>query len=518
MSDPRVTLAATLSAAAGEQAVAALDAVRPVIRLGADLDPQAATAAGSLYSMLCRLFPHTVIEGDATMGLNPWCVASLAALPRALTRARSTPTRAPERDLVIGVGPEVTGATLWMGGSEWTADVGRAPRPINGGRFGIGPLAGAIFVAAEVSRIVFPQTKGIVSFGDGLIWNLLNYQMDRASHVEMGELSRLRVAFLAAGSVNSSAVGVLTCLTGLTGDADVVDFDTFNPARNPYRYPASSGAESGPKANWVAAMLTQAGWNTWPFGGSVGDWVRSRPQPGFDGIVVSSVDRVDGRAEVADVLAATTLSVGVDGLALHLQREHVLDEYECPYCEYASLDPPASEIDRLAQLVGLPPDRVGQLHLGGDVLSEHDVEVAIAVGRIHSERARELVGRRLDDLINRAYAETTVATTGGEPARVSAPYVSQMGGLLLASELLKVALGLPMVDRRVNLDLSGIPLGVVRRRLRDTNGNCICASPLRRRWAADLYGGPWNHQSQHAGLTPPPQTRPGQPFSTSMRT
>jgi hypothetical protein len=128
--------------------------------------------------------------------------ASVAGLAATLAGARPTPTQPHLRGLAIGVGPDVSGASLWLGGDEWTTDVGSSPRPIKGGRFGIGPLAGAIFVAAEVSRIVFPQTKGVVSFGDGFIWNLLKYQLDTAPHAEMGELGRLQVAFLAASSVN----------------------------------------------------------------------------------------------------------------------------------------------------------------------------------------------------------------------------------------------------------------------------------------------------------------------------
>ena len=214
MTDPRITLATALAPESGAEALATLDGVRPIIRLGAGIDPQAATAAASLYSMLVRLYPHTVIDGDAAMGPNPWGVSTLAALPTALAAARPIPTRAADHDLHVGVGHDVVDSLLWLGGDEWTADVGRAPRSLSGGRFGLGPMAGAILVAAEITRIVLPETKGIVSFGEGLVWNMLDFRLAAAASPEVDHPARLAVAFLAAGSVNSSAVGVLCASRG----------------------------------------------------------------------------------------------------------------------------------------------------------------------------------------------------------------------------------------------------------------------------------------------------------------
>lgn len=273
----------------------------------------------------------------------------------------------------------------------------------------------------------------------------------------------------------------------MSGHAVFVDGDTFDPARNTYRYPSSLGTETGPKATWVKGLLTAAGWTAADLVGSASDWVRSQADPGFTGIAVSSVDRADSRLQVADSLAATNLSVGVDGLALHIQREHPLDAFACPYCDFVSLAPPMNQIDSTAELLKLPQPRVAQLMLDGDTLTAVDIATVVAAGRIRPERSEELVGRRIDDLIRRTYAEISVPTDVGVPAAVSASYVSWMGGVLIAAELIKSALGLAMVDRRVDLDLSGVPLEGVRQRPRDTSGNCICASPQRRRWATRLY-------------------------------
>jgi hypothetical protein len=251
------------------------------------------------------------------------------------------------------------------------------------------------------------------------------------------------------------------------------------------------------------------GWTAEDVVGPASDWVCSQPNPGFTGIAVSSVDRADSRLQVADAMAATNLSVGVDALALHIQREHPIDAFACPYCDFVSIGPPMGQIDSLAELLKLPQPRVAQMMLGGDTLTGADIATVVAAGRIRAERSEELVGRRIDDLIRRTYAEICVPTEAGAPAAVSASYVSWMGGVLIAAELTKAALGLSMVDRRVDLDLSGVPLEGVRRSLRDTSGSCICASPQRHRWAARLYGGQWN-STTNSGLDsrPEPQTGP----------
>jgi hypothetical protein len=183
--------------------------------------------------------------------------------------------------------------------------------------------------------------------------------------------------------------------------------------------------------------------------------------------------------QVADLLADTTLSVGVRGLAMHLQREHLGDEYACPFCEYVSLDPPSTQAGVYAAATGLEIARVLQL-VDGATLSGEDVAVAVGAGHIRPERAESMIGRRLADLVRESYAEATVAPEG-QAVRVAAPHVSWTAGLLPAAEVIKSAFGLPQVDRRVDIDLAGLPTGYVRAVAADSSGRCLCASPWRRR-------------------------------------
>ena len=66
--------------------------------------------------------------------------------------------------------------------------------------------------------------------------------------------------------------------------------------------------------------------------------------------------------------------------------------------------------------------------------------------------------------------------------------MSWFAGTLIAAELVKHMLGLPTVDRRVDIDVAGLPAGIVRRPPADATGTCICHSGVRRRWYRTMYG------------------------------
>jgi hypothetical protein len=487
MSDPRLALGADHAGVGAARVLEALDGTRVIVRLTPGLAEPAGAAGLALVSIIGRLLPHVVVDGDTSVGPNPWAATSVIDGYDRLAATRPSPTRAAARDLLVAVGPRIERADLWVGGDEWTARVGRTPEPLDPAGLGLGLQAAATLAAAEVAKQVLgPLGMAHVPLPAELVWNLLDYQRRPAAPVERRRPRPVNLAVLGAGSVGSSVVGVLGCLPELTGRVVVVDGDAFDPTRNPYRYPASTGGERGAKAVWLTRVLQQLGWQTSHMEGTVAEWVAASPAPGFAGIAVASVDTPEGRLQVADVLAETTLSVGVDGLALHLQREHLGDGSACPYCDFVDLEPPITQAGALAQQTGLPVERVLALALGAP-LSDADVAAAVAAGRLDRERAGDLVGRRLADLVRRAYAEATIQTAEAAPTAVSAPYVSWMGGLLAAAEIAKAAVGLPLVERRVDLDLTGLPPGFVLARPVDRSGRCVCASPIRRRWMARLY-------------------------------
>jgi len=486
--DPRLSLGPGLLSVAGERVLEALDGIRPVVYLGAGLGERAAPAAVTLAAILVRLFPHVTIEGDARLGPNPWGKDTVQAAVEYLARAGPTATRSPDRDVPIGVGAPAHDVVLGMGGNDWTAYLGPGPQPVAGESTGLGLQAAAALLAAEIAKQVLgPLGLPRCPLVGSLAWNLLDYRLAPAPATGSLTAAPLRLALFGAGSVGSSVACVLACMPELAGTIDIVDGDTFDPHKNSYRYPAATGAESGPKAAWLGGMLGRMGWQARTFDGFVAEWVAAQPDPGFDGIAISSVDGVAGRLQVADVLARTTLSTGVSGLALHLQRESLGDGFACPYCDFVDVTPPLGQAQAWAQQSGLSVERVTELLIGEGRLRAEDVQAAVRAGRLRPERVPSLIGRRLVDLIGRVYAEAVVNVGGKAPAVVSAPYVSWMGGVLAVAEIAKAAYGLPLINRRFDLDMSGLPGGFTLRRSADTSGRCACVSPVRRRWMRRLY-------------------------------
>jgi hypothetical protein len=468
----------------------AIDTRKIVVCVEDGLDPVAGSAAAALVSVLARTFPHIDVRGDVAVGANPWGVSVLSELLAVIERAKPAITADAEHEYVIAVGASISSADLWLGGGDWTVLLGTSPQPVERCRTALGLHAGAALAAAEaVKAALGPLGMLVVPMADQLSWNLIDYHLTPAPPVAATpERLAIDVVLFGAGSVGSTTAGILACIPGLCGTAVVVDPDIFDPTRNPQRYPASTGNESGSKAAWVAQLLAGAGLSSEYHAEQVGDWVRRQEHPGVTAIVVSSVDTLDGRLQVADAVARTTLTLGVGGMALHLQRSHHDDELACPFCEYVSAAPTLTQTAARAAAAGLTVERVGQLELTHVPLTEGDVQAAVVAGRLDPVRAADLVGRRLEDLLRRAYAEASVPLAGGGDARVGAPYVSLMAGVLAVAELVKSAMGIPLIDRRVDIDLTGVPLGVVSRPPRDLSGRCTCSSGLRRRWAVKLYG------------------------------
>lgn len=464
-----------------------LDRFRPLILVDTSAGPAARLAALSLYSMTARLLPHTELVGSGEVPRNPWGVFRLEDLPGQLKGALPTPSRMPEEDIRLGIAVNA-GADLYLGGDDWTAILGRVPVNTGKGSFPIGWQGAAVLAASEVAKKVWSGLGLVVNpLEEEFVWNYLNHRCQPAPH-GASPTKPVNLAVLGGGSAGSSTVGILVMIDGIDGQAVVVDDDDFDQARNPYRYPAASVKVSGSKATWLAEMLGSAGWDGGARVMKVGAWVPTIAEPGWRGIAVSSVDDVDGRFEVADLLAETTISLGIKGLRLHVQRERLGDGYACPFCEFVDVRSQISESQAEAAFTGIPAQRIETIRLSGARLTQEDVGCAVDAGRIKAEDAEQLVGRRLEDLVQRVYADALVPTqAGGQATPVSAPHVSWAAGLLAVAEVAKAAMGLPCVNRRVDLDLSGLPQGLILKRPADRSGRCPCASPVRQQWMARLY-------------------------------
>lgn len=486
MSDPRIELAAAAADTDAEVVLLELDRMRPIIRLRRPATPQEARAAAALFACTIRTFAHAELDGDGELGTNPWGVRRLSELPDRFASLRPPAARLAEEDVVVAIDPWATRADFWLGGGGMTAVVGRSPVSIDEEPVGLGLQTATCIVAGELVKAPLERLGIPVNRLDReFIMNLVDFSARPAPALERPAAVRPNLVLFGAGSVGTSGASVLAMEPTVRGDVTAVDPDRFDPRRNPFRYPALVADVEGGKAAWTLSLLRAAGWGTpdEAFVGTVGEWVVGRPRPGFDGLALSSVDRRDGRLEVADALASTTLSLGVGGLSFHLQREHLGDGLACPFCDFVSLAPPTTQAEVYVAHTGLPLDRVLALSAGHLGLTLEDVEVAIAAGHLPADRSADLVGRPLADLMRAGYAQASVGAPGAE-VRVSAPHVTWFAGVLGAAEIVKAAYGLRLIDRRIDIDTLGLPPSFVRTVPADPSGRCVCHSPWRRRYMA----------------------------------
>ena len=507
--DPRVKLSEELTASDAAPALEALDRSRVILRC--QPGPQGAAnalGAASMLALVSRTHAHVELDCDVALPANPWSARSLQELHRILSAVRPAPTASPAGTVLVDVGQRPAGsacrASLRIGGDAWTAVTtgGDAFPPFTTpGPAAIEPSApyGVLLAAGFDAAYLFREALRPLGLpahpaGADMVWNMLTYRRAVAPEDLAQRASRPRwpaLAWLGCGSVNSSAVAALACesLHGL--DAWTIDGDSFDPGRNAFRYPASAGTELGGKAEWLSGILKCSGASSSAHTGPVRDWVRTRPAPGFYGIAICSVNSVDGRYEAADLLAQTTLSAAVSGMALHLQREHLGDGYRCPYCDFVDLRTPLSQAAIDAELTGLTEQRIIELLQDPQGLSETDINLLISNGKVPAGSGSTLLGRRIADLRARIYAEGLIPATspGATPTPVSAPFVSWVTGVLCAGEIAKAARSLPMIDRRVELDLHGLPDDFIYRLPQDNSGRCACASIVRRRCMQKLYAG-----------------------------
>ena len=483
MLDPRVRLAA---AGIDSDHEAILDALaRPQIRILIPRQPlpHHVTCAAALYALACRMFPNTAaIDIDAPMPPNPWGAVDLASAmesqPRAAARSHPTPRR-----ITVALGTVASAADYYIDGDDWTTYVStNAPTPgfgtpIHGG---LGLQAATALVVSELLKSTLEELGLRTNRLDGvLIWNLLDYQLHSRSSLPTASLRPSPLLFAGAGSLGSSAIAALT-FTPLVTNIVVVDDDTFDPAHNPFRYPAATWTTEGSKAEWIRDFTIDSSLSVTAHTKRILDWARNQASSGFHGTAVVTVDRVDARLDAASILPRETIAAGVSGLSLQVHRSIATDsENACSYCLYVDAASPHDQIDTYAELTGIAPARILEL-LNGEPLGRQDL--ARFPGRT------DLIGRRIDDLIREAYAEATVTLGHRTPvAEITAPQVSWLTGVLIAAEILKDALGYLALNRRLRVDLRGLPLGVTDRPPPDPTGRCICHSPVRQAAATSWY-------------------------------
>lgn len=509
LEDPRLRLlGANPDLTQAAAALAALDDTAIDIRIGTEVTGTARVAAAALAGMCARLFGAVTIIGPGALPPNWWDSPTIGSLVERISDLTPSSVTPPRRRLTVTVGAEgIQQGDLGVGGGDYLVAVGRGRMPVTSRDHALGVHgAGCLAVGQLLGRALDGLGLRVVAVEQDYRLDLITHRQIPPADTALSPVNweagpdPFELVMAGAGSVGSSAVALLatTLAPEYTGrpapsglSVAVVDVDRFDPGRNPFRYPALTGGETGFKATELATRLRLAGLSAVGAATTVGTWVQQRDQPGVRGLLVSSVDTLAGRLQVADALAEQTLSIGVSGLALHAQRERFGGSTACPFCDYVVAAPPLTQAEVYVRTVGLDVGRVLALLQPGAVLTEADVAQAVAAGKVPEARRAVLVGRTLTDLVRQAYAEVALrapSMRADGTVTLASPHVSWFAGVLAAVEIVKQLRGLPLLDTRVDADLAGLPPGIVRRIPPDSTGRCVCRSGVRQRWYRTLYG------------------------------
>lgn len=318
--------------------------------------------------MAARLFGQVSVETPVVMAANWWNTTDTTELLAALHPVRPRSLGTPTRTIVVTFGDLVPQGDFGIGGDDYTVRVGCEPQPLGpfpAHAFGV-HAASCLAVSRLLLEVLGPHGFPGVPVVESYVMNLVDYQLTPAPGRPPATTPMpgpLRLAVAGVGSVGSSALALLAnALHSNPALSPVeivaIDADVIDPDRNPFRYPSLLGGENGSKAEHFATRLAELGLAAKAVDGTVADWVRDQDEPGFDGLLVSSVDTIAGRLDVTDALARSTLSIGVSGLALHAQREGFGDGFACPFCDYVSAAPPSTQAGEYAEATGLPVERV----------------------------------------------------------------------------------------------------------------------------------------------------------------
>jgi hypothetical protein len=489
-----------------------LATARPTLHVDGSADAMTQRTAHAAVNLLARIFPSVSIEigGDDAPALTrrggafPSLRVALEAEARGVNPRidLARPTSSPGLRLTIGnpqEGALLVDAHGWLvhvsptgTGAPWQGQA-RLPHPAS-------PLMAAALGVGEIfKRVVHPEELAALT----RTLSLLDYlpaagdNPTLPEHLELGEL-----VFFGMGSIACAAVYALLDAPLLSGHATIIDRQTLDDT-NPRRYILMHAKdERARKAEWAAGLLESAhpALAVEAIHGEIRDWARARRPDAPIGLAIITADSLAGRREAADLLPPLSISATTEGRTATVNY----CDWEagmCPYCAYAPNRKQRHVNEDYARMTGLSIDRLNGLNdryretNQPDRLNEIDTTTMEAHCRLPAERFRKWVGRPFREFyeaeLGEIYSAEPVTQTGprlGMP-EIVLPFVSAAAGALVASEILRVRLGLRANDNAAiywHNTLQGARAGLREPARRDRANTCFCRHPDRRRWFAEL--------------------------------
>lgn len=351
--------------------------------------------------------------------------------------------------LALSFGPDTPRAKRVVYGwyERWTGGFGHEPR--KGTYTGPNPfgalIAGALGATA-ISRLLLSDVADTESaprpLPDTAALSADSYGRPEHPNLEPGlpevvDLRALEPMLLVGGGAVASGVALgLASLQGAVGALEAVDDDTLD-ATNLERHLVSTCAHVGaPKARRIAAIFGEGLWNGLDVRAHscrYEELARQRWQT-----VIATVDEAAARRRLQFDLPRVLLNGGTVGPEF-LVSSHDYGAGPCAECLYPERPQAAGSPDEsLAAQTSLGPGEVRNLSASGAGLSEEQIERIVQQGALvfppeALERARTEGIRALQQ------AACTTATVRPRLPAATIGFVAALPGLLLAAELVKLA-------------------------------------------------------------------------------
>jgi ThiF family protein len=512
--DRRLRLIQSGSEEQNQAILAALD--DPTIRILVPAEPDVSDQllALALVDLLGRLFPRIEVPCPSDIAADPRLPPGAPSLAERLEEARAhgcaaLPTG--EASFTIALGRTDTGADLYADGHGWHSYLGSTPSRLPHDAdetIPVGALVGACRAAAHTFTQLLEGFVAAREIPTGEYFSALSYRTETGPFSEaVPELGgRLDAVLVGAGSIGGALVYLLARCPGLTGALAIVDpqsLDEHNLDRAILATAADTRAKSAKATVAAEALAHLPGLDVDPREERISQFLASRGREEMLPLLCSAVDTFDSRREIQDCLPLELINAACNPAEVMISG-HRTDDGPCVCCLHMAqvLDAEQIRARLIARDTRVPFGQVvawmnQRVQLPSQALRGIEINTHRSAGSLEP-----YAGRTIEELWSEQfmYGATKVGTDGGAVAQVAAPWVTALGGFLLAGEALKAAAGGAYDAYRLG-PRAGAPglryveaVYVSPRHAQLTvparweGSQCLCNSPRRLRLLRERYG------------------------------
>jgi hypothetical protein len=482
-----------------------------VVRIPPDASWARQVAGICLVDLLARLLPRLRVDSDPQTAAHPRLPPGPQTLTARLDEARTHSLLAGQEALgdpalTIAVGGAA--GDIYIDGDGWLSYLGETPSGLEGvdETNPIGPLAAACRGASQVvQRLLGDRLPATTRVAESY-WSALTLGPVAGPDAGNPPIPSpvLDALLMGGGSIGGATAYAFARVPELGGTIAVVDPERLED-RNSRKALLARRADIAARARKIDVAASElehlAALSVDRFEGTLAEYVAAGPADRPLPLVISAVDSIPARRELADHMPLEALNAGCGDTHISVSG-HRTDDGPCIYCLYVDrvLDREATRAKMIQRETGLPPGfideyRIKRLGLPQPVLSK----IATNRGRPPDSLSHR-EGMTLDELFEAEflYGEVRLQTDDESQSTLQLTFVPALAGVLLAGEALKAAseelrqyrLGPygAAPDIEYTESLLQAPIGLLTRPPRWPTNECLCRSVRRLRLMRQRYG------------------------------